>query len=81
MCYVYVLKSKKDSKHYIGSTIDLDRRVEDHNAGKVSSTRDRRPFELIYFEKFETKPLAEKKEKYFKTGDGRVVLKNLLAHH
>ncbi len=78
MYYVYVLRSGKDSKHYIGSTTDLDRRVEDHNAGKVLSTRDRRPFELIYSEKFKTKDIAEKRERFFKTGKGYDVLRNLL---
>ena len=78
MYYVYILRSGKDSKHYIGSTADLNRRVEDHNAGKVSSTRDRKPFELIHFEKFETKGIAEKREKFFKSGKGYDALKNLL---
>jgi len=78
MYYVYILRSGKDSKHYIGLTTNLDRRVKDHNAGKVSSTRDRKPFELVYFEKFETKDIAEKREKFFKTGKGYDTLKNLL---
>jgi len=78
MYYFYILRSGKDSKHYIGLTTNLDRRVKDHNAGKVSSTRDRKPFELVYFEKFETKDIAEKREKFFKTGKGYDTLKNLL---
>ncbi|HQH80633.1 MAG TPA: GIY-YIG nuclease family protein, partial [bacterium] len=64
MHFVYVLKSKRDSRHYIGVTADLARRVEDHNAGKVSSTSGRRPFELIYFEEFEKKDIAEKRERF-----------------
>ena len=76
--FVYVLRSKKDFKHYVGLTSDLDKRIKDHNGGKVPSTSDRRPFELVYFEMFKSRSLAEKRERFFKTGDGRVVLKNLM---
>lgn len=76
MYYVYVLKSEKDKKHYIGSTSDLSRRIDDHSVGKVSSTCARRPFKLIYFEKYETRAIAEKRERFFKTGKGYEVLKN-----
>lgn len=79
MQYVYVLKSRKDSKHYIGSTVDLNRRVKDHNEGKVPSTCYRRPFDLVHFEKFETEDIAKKREKFFKTGKGYDTLKNILG--
>jgi putative endonuclease len=74
--FVYVLKSKKDNKRYIGFTDNLDRRISEHNAGLVKSTRNRRPLELVYFEKFGKKSEAMKREKYFKTGFGRAFLKN-----
>lgn len=75
---VYVLESLKDLRHYIGVTTDIGRRVEEHNEGKVPSTKSRRPLRLIYSEDFETRSLAEKREKYFKTGKGFETLKNLL---
>ena len=74
--FVYVLKSKKDNKRYIGFTDSLERRISEHNSGLVKSTKNRRPLEQIYFEKFETKSEAMNREKYFKTGFGRVFLKN-----
>ncbi len=74
--FVYVLKSKKDNKRYIGFTDSLERRISEHNSGLVKSTKNRRPLELIYFEKFETKSEAMNREKYFKTGFGRAFLKN-----
>jgi len=52
MFYVYVLKSLKDGKSYIGSTPDLRRRVAEHQAGAVVSTKPRRPFKLIYYEAY-----------------------------
>ena len=50
MHYVYILKSLKDYKLYIGYSSDLKQRVEDHINGRVESTRNRRPLELIYYE-------------------------------
>jgi len=48
--YVYVLISLKDKKHYAGYTQNLELRFEQHQKGKVESTKYRRPLELIYFE-------------------------------
>ena len=50
MFYVYLLRSKKDKKYYTGCTKDLKRRLKEHNSGKEKSTKERRPFELIYYE-------------------------------
>ncbi|MCK4278345.1 MAG: GIY-YIG nuclease family protein [Desulfurellaceae bacterium] len=49
MYYVYVIRSLKDSQLYIGFTEDLPRRFKDHNDGKVESTKNRLPFELVYY--------------------------------
>jgi putative endonuclease len=48
--YTYVLGSKKDSRLYTGSTNDLKKPLSEHNSAKVSSTKSRRPFELIYYD-------------------------------
>ena len=75
---VYVLKSLKDSKNYIGFTTNLDKRVEDHNAGKTTSTAPRRPFELLYCEYHNSKSDALRRERYFKTTAGKKALKLML---
>ncbi len=62
MFYVYVLKSKKDNNNYIGSTSDLRKRFEEHNKGKVESTRHRRPLELIYYEAYKSEKDARHRE-------------------
>ena len=77
MNYVYVLKSFKDHKRYIGLSNNLERRLEEHNNGKVTATKFRRPFKLIYFEEFNSRSEAAKREKFFKTGKGREFLKNI----
>jgi len=68
MYYVYVLKSEKDGNMYVGCTGDLRERVALHNAGQVKSTRDRRPFELVYYEACRNQKDALRREKYLKTG-------------
>jgi putative endonuclease len=50
MYYVYILKSLKDYRHYIGYTADLGKRLLEHNRGKSVSVRNRGPFELLYAE-------------------------------
>ena len=52
MTYVYLLLSKADGEYYIGSTNDLRKRFKMHNEGKVFSTKQRRPFELLYYEAY-----------------------------
>lgn len=66
MFYTYVLESLKDHKKYIGSTSNLRVRLKAHNDGKVRSTKSRRPFELLYFEKFSTMSEARWRERSFK---------------
>ena len=62
--YVYVLKSLKDGNFYKGYTKDLKKRFEDHNKGKVESTKLRTPFELIYYEACRNEEDALHREKY-----------------
>ncbi|MBI2342553.1 MAG: GIY-YIG nuclease family protein, partial [Deltaproteobacteria bacterium] len=76
--FVYVLRSKVDGKLYIGSSGDIEKRLSDHTCGRVDATKKRRPLELVYKEIFENKELARKRELFFKTGKGRLVLRNLM---
>ena len=66
--YVYILKSKKDNNFYTGFTSNIRKRLEDHNNGKVRSTRSRRPFTLEYLEEAVSRDRAIKRERYFKAG-------------
>lgn len=77
MYNVYVLKSKKLNKHYIGYTNDLVRRLWEHNNQKSKFTSYSNDWELIYFETFEEKIKAIGREKFFKSGKGREFLKTI----
>ena len=62
MNYTYIVKCC-DNTLYTGWTTDLDRRIEAHNSGKGAKyTRSRRPVELIYAERFDTKQEAMRRE-------------------
>jgi len=70
MYYVYILRSKQVDFYYFGSTEDLKRRVEEHNLGKVVSTKNKKPYKLIWYCCFCEKQKALDFEKYLKTGSG-----------
>ena len=78
MYYVYVIQSQKDKQFYTGFTSDLQNRFREHNAGRVSSTKGRGPFELIYYEACLNEQDALAREKYLKSGMGKRYLKNRL---
>ena len=78
MYYVYVIQSKKDNQFYTGFTGDLQTRLQEHNAGRVSSTKNRGPFELIYYEACLNEQDGLAREKYLKSGMGKRYLKNRL---
>ena len=75
---VYILKSLKDGKRYIGYTKNLYRRLSEHNSGGCKSTRNRRPLELVYHEDYDSKTEAMKRERFFKSTSGRVFLQSTL---
>lgn len=79
--YVYVLKSSKDGQFYTGYTKDLKLRFERHKAGLVTSTKNRLPLELIYFEGCRNQQDATHREKYLKTFYGKMFIKNRLKSY
>lgn len=70
MFYVYVLKSKKDASLYIGYTNDLKRRFEEHNTGKSFATKNKAPFEIVYYEAYQSKRDAKYRETNLKRHSG-----------
>lgn len=62
MNYVYILKCS-DNTLYTGWTTSLEKRLKAHNSGKGAKyTRCRLPVQLIYFEEFEDKIDAMRRE-------------------
>jgi len=81
MFYVYILQSLKDDKLYTGFTNNIEKRILKHNLGKVFSTKSRRPLKLIYLEICLNREDAKKREKYLKTGAGKIFIKNRLKYY
>jgi putative endonuclease len=78
MFFVYIIKSVRTNKHYIGYTKDLVRRLNEHNHNNTKSLRNKGPFILIYEEKFENIIEARKREKQIKSYKGGNAFKKLL---
>jgi putative endonuclease len=74
MWYVYILKSANDNNLYVGSMNDIDRRLTEHNSGKVDSTKNRMPLRLKAYFAVRDKPRAIALEQYLKAGSGRAFL-------
>jgi len=78
MFTVYILYSEKHNIHYVGYTSNLIERIKSHNELATKGfTNKYRPWKLIYSEEFQTKSEAMKKEKYFKSGAGRELIKSI----
>ena len=67
--YVYILKCSNASI-YVGYTSDIERRIIEHNSGKVHNTKDKRPVVLVTSIAFTNKYQAIFFEKYLKSGSG-----------
>lgn len=73
MYYVYfLLLSNGDI--YKGSCDNVKNRLMDHEAGRVSSTKKYRPFQMIGYEGFCLKSDAQRRERFLKTTEGRRLL-------
>ena len=79
--YVYVLQSNRDNNFYTGYTENLKNRLDQHQRGKVESTKNRRPLKLTYWEGCLNQKDALQREKYLKTAWGKRYLKNRLKNY
>ncbi len=79
MYSVYILRNLKNGKQYVGFTSrPIDVRLSWHQRGLTAWTKQNGPFMVIHQELFADKAHALRREKYFKTGQGRRTL-NMIA--
>jgi len=77
--YVYILTSQSDtSRHYIGYTRDLKKRLQAHNAGQVRHTARFRPWQIETTLAFRDHEKALAFERYLKTHSGRAFARKRL---
>ena len=79
MFYVYILKSIKYPKTYVGMTNNIERRLFEHNAGQGNYTEKYKPWVVIYNEEHNTLEQARTREKFFKSTTGRRKLKAIYS--
>ena len=78
MYTVYILKSERTGKYYVGFTSSLDNRLRHHNSGATTSTRNGRPWRVIYTEVFSDKKSAWLREHQIKRYKGGEAFKRLI---
>lgn len=69
MYYTYILKLR-DSSYYHGHSTNLKQRIKEHQSGIVLSTKESRPFKLVFYAAFSSKEKAVSFEKYLKSSSG-----------
>ncbi|MDD3102111.1 MAG: GIY-YIG nuclease family protein [Patescibacteria group bacterium] len=79
--YVYVLQSIKNNGLYVGYTLDLKKRLQEHNRKLNFSTKANIPWKLIHYEAYLNKDDAQRREKYLKTSQGARLLKRMLKEY
>ena len=78
MYYVYVLKSQRTGRYYVGYSGDVERRLAEHNRGKVTSTRLATPYDLAYVEEFGNELDARRREASIKRQKSRKYIESLI---
>ncbi|MFV0376651.1 MAG: GIY-YIG nuclease family protein [Mangrovibacterium sp.] len=72
------MQSEVDMQIYIGFSSTLERRIKEHNSGKTPSTKGYCPWNLIFAEQCSTRIEAEEREKFYKSGKGKEILKKMV---
>ncbi|MFC1788115.1 GIY-YIG nuclease family protein [Patescibacteria group bacterium] len=74
MYFVYFLKSLTNGKVYCGYTEKIpEQRLNEHNIGSNTWTRQNGPFKLVYYEKYNCQTDARLRELFYKSGFGRKI--------
>ena len=78
MYYVYIPLNEAKTKTYTGVTANLEKRLKEHNEGRVESSRPYGSYRIVYTEAFPTLSEARQAEGFYKSTSGRRRLKQLL---
>ncbi len=79
MYFMYILSNDLSGKHYIGSTNNLERRLDEHNRGQTKSTKKTGKWSIIYTEQFMSGIDAKRREQQVKSYKGGNAFKKLIA--
>ena len=79
MPYTYVLYSGKLNKYYVGSCINQNRRLHQHNIGQSKFTSLGSPWIVAYVEEYEMLQEARQRELQLKQMKSRKYIERLIA--
>ncbi|MGE0642859.1 MAG: GIY-YIG nuclease family protein [Nitrospira sp.] len=77
--YLYILLNEAGTRTYTGVSDDIEKRLKEHNEGKVTSSRPYRPYKVIYTQAFTTLRETRQEERYYKSATGRRRLKEIIS--
>jgi len=64
--YTYLLRSLKDQSFYVGITEDVNKRLNEHNCGKLKTTSIKKPWQIVFYREHNDYISARKHEKWLK---------------
>ncbi|MGZ8405261.1 MAG: GIY-YIG nuclease family protein [Nitrospira sp.] len=81
MHYLYILLSetKSQDRTYTGVTESIEKRLKEHNSGRVKSSRPYRPYKILCTQVFPTLIEARQAERFYKSTAGRRRLKQMIS--
>ena len=79
--FLYIIYSQKTDHYYIGSTKNLQDRLQRHQQGRSKATKSGAPdWTVVYTETFETNSLARQRESYLKRMKSRKFIEQLITN-
>jgi putative endonuclease len=76
--YVYILRSQRTNRYYIGQTRNVEQRLTYHQANYSKSLKNRGPWELVYCEEHATRAAAVQRERQIKSWKDRDMIERLV---
>jgi putative endonuclease len=77
MFTVYILYSQAFDSFYIGYSQDIERRIDEHNAGLTQSTKAKRPWKIVYTEQLPDFKSAVARERFLKNQKNKSFYKRI----
>lgn len=78
MAFVYILLSEKNNSYYVGSTNNLEERMNEHRMGMSAYTRNIRPFKLVFSQECDSLLNARKIEKKIKSFKSKKIIESII---
>jgi len=78
MYYVYILQSEKTGRYYIGSSNNISRRLQEHNAGQTASLSYQRPLKVVFYQGYDNMKIARGIERRLKKLKSRVIIEHII---